>query len=180
MFWEEDFWKLFFYSFLCKLLPLSCGLTLCFETSFNFSNQMLFLDKIFKDFSLFFLSKNLNHNRGPILPPEFMMCTYLKLMRFPQSFRLFWPNGLWEDFSIILNHLPLTESIALHEKKPKFPQPKDVLCQVKLKLAVFVKNKKKMWTFTDGRRSHDPFTVLGMIYTVDSKSATILLSSTGT
>lgn len=29
---------------------------------------MLFLDKIFKDFSLFFLSKNLNHNRGPILP----------------------------------------------------------------------------------------------------------------
>lgn len=26
---------------------------------------MLFLDKIFKDFSLFFLSKNLNHNRGP-------------------------------------------------------------------------------------------------------------------
>lgn len=41
---------------------------------------MLFLDKIFKDFSLFFLSKNLNHNRGPILPPEIMMCTYLKLI----------------------------------------------------------------------------------------------------
>ena len=55
-------------------------------------------------------------------------------------------------FSLFPNDLPLEKGMVLHLNKLEFPLPKDVLCQVWLKLAQwFLRRRCKCEKFTDGK-----------------------------
>ena len=125
-------------------------LALCFlrRGFFNFVNV----------FSLF-LNYLLLEKGGPLHLNKFespshkdALCqVWLKLAQWFWRRRFFKLNFV-NVFSLFRNYLPLENGGALHLNKLEFPSPKDVLCQVWLKLAQwFWRRRWKCEKFTDRR-----------------------------
>ena len=114
------------------------------EDFFNFINVF----SLFRNYLLLEKGGALHLNKLEFPSPKDALCqVWLKLAQWFWRKRFF---NFVNVFSLFRNYLPLEKGGALHLNKLESPPPKDVLCQVWLKLAQwFWRRRWKCEKFTD-------------------------------